>query len=930
VETLTFLFTDIEGSTVLLRRVGERTYAQVLADHHRLIRSALSGGDGQEVATQGDGFFAVFSSPRACLAAVVEMQRGLEAHAWPGGQRVRVRMGVHTGEASQTASGLVGLDVHRAARVAAVAYGGQILLSETTAALVHGSLPPGTALTDLGAHWLKDLGRPEQIFQLRAPGLQARFPPLRSPGNPSAAAATRTLPRDVGSFTGREPELARLLADVAAGGGQVRIHAIDGMAGIGKTTLAVHAAHRLAPGFPDGQFFLPLHAHTPGQRPVDPADALASLLTTAGVPAQQIPPGLEARASRWRDHIAGQRILLLLDDAAGHDQVQPLLPGTADSLVLITSRRRLTALEVAAVISVEAMSPDEAAALLARLAGRADLGSAAGPAGEIARLCGYLPLAIGMLASQLRHHPARTAGELAAYLTAASDRLAVMRSENLSVAAAFDLSYADLTAVQQRLFLRLGLAPGPDIDPYGAAALDETSPETSRRRLDELYDHHLITEPAPGRYLMHDLLREHARALAVADDDVDARAAAGRLADYYAHVAAAASKHIATWTTAGGRPPPTSPPASAPPLATSGEAAAWLEAERPNLHAAVGYAAAQEMPQQAIAIAAAMGGFLRARGHWDQAAEQYQTALNAARQAGDRAGQAGLLDELGLLQQLTGAYPAATATLAEAIGLFRDVGDLPGQAYARNHLGLVQVDIADYPAAAGSHRQALALARDAGDQLAEAVSLIDLGLVHRLTGDYPAAAACYQQALPLTRSVGSKFDEADALCQLGGVRRLTGDYAAAAADERQALELFRQLGDRLGQAWALDELGLVQQLTGDYPAAAASVAEAMELFRDLGNRLGVAKALNSLGQLSLQIEAPREARAHHDEALAIARELGAPHEEALALEGIGCSFLHQDPAEAVTHLRHSLAIYQQIGAPDTRRVQDVLGDLTKD
>ena len=214
--------------------------------------------------------------------------------------------------------------------------------------------------------------------------------------------------------------------------------------------------------------------------------------------------------------------------------------------------------------------------------------------------------------------------------------------------------------------------------------------------------------------------------------------------NYYAHAAAAASRHIATWTTAGGRVPPTTPPASAPPLATPGEAAAWLEAERPNLHAAVSYAAAQGMPLHAIAIAAAMGGFLRAHGHWDQAAEQYRTALVAAREAGDRPGQAGVLDELGLLQQLTSDYPAATATLAEAIGLYRELGDLPGQAYALNHLGLVQVDTADYPAAAASHRQALALARDAGDRLAEAVSLIDVGMVQMMTGDYRAAIASYR------------------------------------------------------------------------------------------------------------------------------------------------------------------------------------------
>ncbi len=647
------------------------------------------------------------------------------------------------------------------------------------------------------------------------------------------------------------------------------------------------------------------------------------MLLTAGVPAQHIPPDLEARAGRWRDHVAGQRILLVLDDAAGHEQVRPLLPGTPGSLVLVTSRRRLTALDDAAVISLETLSPGEAAALLAQLAGRADLAAPAGPAGEITRLCGYLPLAIGMLARQLRHHPARTGAELAAGLAAARDRLAVMRTENLSVAAAFDLSYQELTGDQQRLFGRLGLVPGPDIDAYAAAALDGTSVATARSQLDELYDHHLITEPAPGRYLLHDLLREYARALA-AGDTADSRAAVGRLVNYYAHVAAAASRHIATWTTAGGRLPPTSPPASAPELASSAAAAAWLDAERPNLQLAVSYAAAQGMPQHAIAIAAAMGGFLRARGHWDQAADQYQTALVAARQAGDRAGQAGLLDELGLLQQLTSDYPAATATLAEAIELFGELGDLASQAHARNHLGLVQIDVADYPAAAANHRQALALARRAGDQLAEAVSLIDLGLVQLLTGDYPAALASYQQALPLARRLGSAFDEADALCERGAALRLMGDYPAAFADEQQALDLFRQLGDRLGQAWALDELGLLHQLTEDYPAAAASAAAALELFRDLGDRHGRTKALNSLGELSLRTSAVDDAARQFGEALTLTRQLGTPAEEARALEGIGRSLLSRDPAEAAAQLRQALAIYQRIGVPDAQRVQQTL------
>jgi class 3 adenylate cyclase/tetratricopeptide (TPR) repeat protein len=316
VDTFTFLFTDIEGSTALLGRVGQDVYAQVLADHHAIIRSGLAGHGGREVDTQGDAFFAVFSSPTACVAAVLAMQQALAAHPWPGGERVRVRMGVHTGEASATVTGLVGLDVHRAARVAAAGHGGQVLVSQASAALVGEALPPGAALTDLGVHRLKDLEHPVRIFQLEAAGLPAEFPALRTvPGG--VAAATRTLPRDLVSFTGRQRELEELVEAASEAGGVVGIHAIGGMAGVGKTAFAVHAAHRLADRFPAGQIFLPLHGHTPGQQPVDSADALASLLLTAGVPATQIPPGVEARMALWRDRLAEKQLLLILGDYPG-------------------------------------------------------------------------------------------------------------------------------------------------------------------------------------------------------------------------------------------------------------------------------------------------------------------------------------------------------------------------------------------------------------------------------------------------------------------------------------------------------------------------------------------------------------------------------------------------------------------------------------
>ena len=349
----------------------------------------------------------------------------------------------------------------------------------------------------------------------------------------SVAATTPVLPHDIRSFTGREADLAKLTAAVTETGGVVGIYAIDGMAGVGKSAFAIHAAHVLAPRFPDGQIFLQLHAHTGGHQPVDATDALASLLLTAGVAAEQIPAALRDRSALWRSHLAGRRVLLLLDDAASHEQVEPLLPGTPGSLALITSRRHLSALADAFSICLETLPPDEAAALLIRLAGRPDLDDADPAVEKINRLCGHLPLAIGMLAGQLRHHPTWSAAGLAHELAAARDRLELMHAENLSVGAAFDLSYQDLTGGQQRLFRRLGLHPGTDIDSYAAAALDGSSVAASRRGLDELFDQHLVTEPASGRYRMHDLIREYARALVQTDGQQDRESAIVRLTDYY-------------------------------------------------------------------------------------------------------------------------------------------------------------------------------------------------------------------------------------------------------------------------------------------------------------------------------------------------------------------------------------------------------------
>ena len=806
----------------------------------------------------------------------------------------------------------------------------------------------------------------------RVPAAEALAAAAREPGAGSAASASRTLPRDITGFTGRQNELGPRMtrwAKAAAGGGVVSVHAIGGMAGIGKTTFAVHAAHQLAGQFPDGQFFLPLHAHTPGQRPVDPADALASLLLTAGLPAHQIPPGVDARASRWRDHLAGKKALLVLDDAAGHEQVRPLLPGSPGSLVLITSRRRLAALDDAAVISLDILAPAEAGGLLARLAGRADVTAGDPAVGQLAALCGYLPLAIGMIGRQLAHHPAWSAAGLAGELAAARDRLELMAAENLSVAAAFGLSYADLDDAQQRLFRRLGLHPGPDIDTYAAAALDGTGVAAARRGLEALYDQHLITEPARGRYRFHDLIREHARTLAAGDDPAARDAAATRLLDYYLHTARAACQHFPWWTIAEGPAPPGRSPTSAPPVSTPQQAVGWLDAERANLHAAAGYAAATAGPLYALLIPAAMAGFLDTRGYWDQGLALHNAGLAAARQTGDRAsqayalillspmqnmtgdpaaaasatralqlyrdlgdqaGQAAALIRIGHLHVATDDYPAAAAELRQALELFSDLGHRRGQGDALNNLGQVHSYTGDYPAAAACQRQALELYRDTGYRLGQAHALMSLGRVQRLTGDYPAAAATLRQALALCRDIGHRNLQAAVLTELAAVHRLTGDYRAATASSRQAISLRRDPRQPLGEACALNELGLVQQLTGDYPAAAASHQQALDLNRDRGNRLGQAETLNSLGELASRTADGRQARDYHAQALAIARDLGTPPEEARALEGIGHSHLHDGHlGEGTAHLQQALAIYQRIAAPAARRVQETLHQISQ-
>ena len=884
---------------------------------------------------RGDGMFVLVPAevPKGLLADSLPsaLVAALHAHnaAHPGPERIRLRMALHAGEVCYDEHGVTATAVNLAFRlldadtlkvalasspgvlgiIASSWFFDEVIRHSGTAA---GYRPVGVAVKETRVTgWIC---LPDHVDTAGQGTLDFLPAAVATPGT-QPAVVLRTLPRDTAAFTGRAGELNQLMAAVTrtARGAVIGIHAVDGMAGIGKTTFAVHAAHQLAVRFPDGLIFLRLHAHTAGQRPVDPAEALATLLLAAGVEPAQIPPGLEARSAAWRSHLAGQKVLLVLDDAAGSAQVRPLLPAAPGCLVLITSRRRLTALEDATPISLDTLPPREAADLLVGLAARPGLQPSDAAVIQIASLCGYLPLAIRLVAAGLRHHPAWTVTGLAAELAAARDRVQAMQAEDVSVAAAFDMSYKDLTADQQRLFRRLGLHPGADIDSYAAAALDDADLQATQRGLAELHDHNLIGEPARGRYRLHDLLREYARARASGDSPAGNQAAIGRLLDYYLHTAETAAQHVA-WRPSNVPPPPGPAPACAPELRTEDEATAWLAAERGNLHACADYAASRGRPGHAVRIPAAMSGFLYTQGHWNEAVTLGQVALATACTARDRHGQAWTLKQLGVARWLAGDYPAATVSLTRALEPFGDLDDCYGQGWTLEGLGVVQWRTGDYPAATVSLTRALELFGDLDDRDGQAWTLEGLGVVQWRTGDYPAATASLTRALELFGELGVWEGQAWALGDLGDVQQRTGDYPAAANNLTRALELFRDRGHRYGQAWTLESLSMVQRLSGDYPAATASLTRALELFNDLGDRHGQAWTLEGLGVVQRLSGDHPAAAASLTQAMELFYDLGQRRGQAWALHELGVvQRLTGDYPAATASLTQALELFRDLG-----------------
>jgi tetratricopeptide (TPR) repeat protein len=659
----------------------------------------------------------------------------------------------------------------------------------------------------------------------------------------AAPSVVSTLPRAIASFTGRDCEVDQLITriSVAAERGGSAIHVVNGMPGVGKTAFAVHVAHQVAAKFPDGHLFIELRGHTPGQQPVTPVDALGSLLRAVGVTAHNVPAAVDDRARLWRDRLAGKKLLLLLDDVADHEQVRPLLPGAAGCQVVVTSRHRLAGLEDAQPLPLGVLPTGQAVAMFLQLARR----QADGSESELVRLCGHLPLAIGLAAGRLRSHPTWDARYLTDQLVSTRNRLAEIRADGRSVITAFAASYRDLPADVQSLFRRLSLHPGVDFDLTAAAALDGAPVDATRSRLEMLYLNHLVEESAPGRFRLHDLIRHFAETSFAAEEDEDRGAVVQRVLDYYVHVAAEAARLLPHHDTVL-EPPCGAPPAHTPPLGDTADALRWLAAERLNLSSCVEYARGHDRAQHTVHLAAALHPYLAQQGHWDDALAINDVACAAAERAGNQRELAVSLLNRGTVQHLLEDYSSAMVNLLGAHWLYAELGDRTGMASAIRGICAVQYATGDYAAATNNLSALLALCERAGDRFGAADARYRLGIVCHLTADYMGAQSNLARAYAMFTELGSRQGQADALSYLGRVQGYASDYPSALRGLTRAVAMFEEIGDRRGVANALCRLGHLLGVVGKYQESLAVKLRAHALFVELGSGQGQANTLSGV------------------------------------------------------------------------------------
>jgi tetratricopeptide (TPR) repeat protein/transcriptional regulator with XRE-family HTH domain len=747
----------------------------------------------------------------------------------------------------------------------------------------------------------------------------------------------RMLPYDIETFTGRDAQLSQLAdaARRAASTGKTVVCVVEGMGGLGKTALAVRAGHQATAAglFPDAHLFLDLQGYTPGTQPLPAKEALRLLLHQMNVPHTLIPASQEAREARLRSTLAGKRTLIILDNARDVAQLQPLLPGSACCLVIVTSRGALR-IDGATVLVLGTLPEEQAVTLFHAVAGQHHPAARdhaaedhAGPedhaAGDepdpedhassedhaaadklvaaIVRMCACLPLAIQIVAARLSRHPQLGVAGIFAELQAAEDRrLSRLQDRDRGVRTAIESSLSYLEPAETELFTRLALIPGMDFDAYAAASLSGTRRDVAEDRLESLADQYLLQLRAPGRYGFHDLVRLYAQEVATRARGDDAAGhpandqALVRLLSFYLHTAQAASRLFES-----GLPRTSNPvevpagPAAAPQLRTPGAAQAWLETELRNLRAAAKLAATAGHPRIAIGLSAALSDYLRAHGPFTWALSLHQTALDAATREGDKGAQAGVLRSIGGVLSRTGQIAASKEKFSAALALYEEVGDQCGIGRTLIELGISQRVDDENDESRASLTRALAIFRN------------------QATGQATGNKASDSQAADT--KANARLGEAAALTELSSVLWQTSHISEAERHATTALAIYRELGNRQGQAAALLYLGPIQQVLGTLDAAERSLSEARLIGELLEQRILVANSLLYLGDVQREAGRLQEARKSLERACDFYRRLSYRQGIAVSLSYLGRAlFLMGKREEAHVSIAEAIVLFDEL------------------
>lgn len=654
------------------------------------------------------------------------------------------------------------------------------------------------------------------------------------------------LPRDVPAFINQTAAIDLVCGDSRPEGA---VYIVDGMPGVGKSSFAVHAGHLVAGDYPDGRLFLSLHSRDHHRNPVEPEAALNTLLRLIGVPSSDIPEGLDARAALWRAQMSPLRVLVIFDDIASTDQLEPLLTSSPGSLTIGTSRKRLARLDGIIPISLNPLEPHAAEELFngALGGGRAD--QEPSPVRDVVRHTGGLPLAIKLVAARLRHRPVWSVADMAILLVEAQDRLDEMQAEGNSVATAFELAYRELDTDLRKAFRRLGLHPGPEFSVFAAAALFGSEVSTTRRTLEALYDRNMIDQPRFGRYLLHDLLYSYAQRISREDQEIaETSAATDRILDYYLTLASTSDGLINLLGRRQDEAEVRSP--AVPPLASHSQAMELMELERANIHAAVQLALDTGRPLRAAQISRSFAYFLRLKGYWNEMLDLCGLAKNIFVSFSDSAGVADIDFYSGDIYRLTGRRELAQGRYRESIALYRALGDRHREARALHSIGDVVRSERNYSQARSYYHDALAIYRSTGNELAAARAMHSIADSNRMEGSSQREAlSYYHQALDIYQREGDEVGEVRVLHGIADIDIASGAQSTTRADCSAILERYRSLGDRLGEADALASLGRAQAAAEDIPSALQSFEEALGIYRSLGDTQGAARKLHALARL---------------------------------------------------------------------------------